>query len=78
MAIVTRLDVMMARRKMSLTDLAARIGMSTTNLSLLKNGHVHGIRYRTMNALCRELDCTPGDLFDYEADAPGTADDADD
>lgn len=65
MAIVVTLDVMMARRKVGLGDLASRIGMSPTNLSLLKNGHVHGVRFRTMNALCRELDCTPGDLFEY-------------
>ncbi|HQV02949.1 MULTISPECIES: helix-turn-helix transcriptional regulator [unclassified Novosphingobium] len=73
MAIVTNLDVMMARRKVSLKDLAERIGMSMTNLSLLKTGKVHGVRYRTMEALCRELDCQPGDLFEYrpDADAPG-------
>lgn len=68
MAIVTNLDVMMARRKISLKDLAERIGMSTTNLSLLKTGKVHGVRYRTMEALCRELDCQPGDLFEYRPD----------
>lgn len=65
MAIVTNLDVMMARRKISLKDLAERIGMSMTNLSLLKTGKVRGVRYQTMEALCRELDCQPGDLFEY-------------
>ena len=68
MAIVTNIDVMMAKKKMSLKELAERIGMSNTNLSLLKNGKVHGVRYRTMEALCRELDCQPGDLFEYRAD----------
>lgn len=71
MAIITNLDVMMARRKISLKDLAERIGMSTTNLSLLKTGKVHGVRYRTMEALCRELDCQPGDLFEYRSDQDG-------
>ncbi|MCJ8191478.1 helix-turn-helix domain-containing protein [Sphingomicrobium aestuariivivum] len=68
MAIVTNIDVMMARRKMSLKELAERIGMSNTNLSLLKNGRVHGVRYNTLEALCRELDCQPGDLFEYRKD----------
>lgn len=68
MAIITTLDVMMARRKISLKDLAERIGISATNLSLLKTGKVHGVRYRTMEALCRELDCQPGDLFEYRPD----------
>jgi putative transcriptional regulator len=68
MAIVTNLDVMMARRKISLKDLAERIGMSMTNLSLLKTGKVRGVRYQTMEALCRELDCQPGDLFEYVPD----------
>lgn len=65
MAIVTNIDVMMAKRKMSLKELAERIGMSNTNLSLLKTGKVHGVRYRTLEALCRELDCQPGDLYEY-------------
>ena len=65
MPIVTNIDVMMAKRKMSLKELAERIGMSNTNLSLLKTGKVHGVRYRTLEALCRELDCQPGDLYEY-------------
>lgn len=68
MPIVTNLDVMMAKRKISLKELAEKIGISNTNLSLLKTGKVQGVRYRTMEALCRELDCQPGDLFEYHAD----------
>lgn len=65
MAIVTNLDVMMAKRKVSLKELAERVGISATNLSLLKTGKVNGVRYRTLNAICRELDCQPGDIFEY-------------
>lgn len=65
MAIVTNLDVMMAKRKVSLKELADRIGISNTNLSLLKTGKVQGVRYKTLNALCRELDCQPGDILEY-------------
>lgn len=65
MAIITNLDVVMAQRKMSLKELAERVGISTTNLSLLKTGKVNGVRYRTLDAICRELDCQPGDIFEY-------------
>lgn len=65
MAIVTNLDVMMAKRKISLKDLAERIGISNTNLSLLKTGKVQGIRYRTLDALCQELECQPGDILEH-------------
>ena len=68
MPIVTNLDVMMAKRKVSLKELADRIGISNTNLSLLKTGKVQGVRYRTLDALCRELDCQPGDLYEYRPD----------
>ena len=68
MAIVTNLDVMMAMRKVSLKELAERVGISATNLSLLKTGKVSGVRYRTLDAICRELDCQPGDIFVYEPD----------
>lgn len=66
MRIVVRIDEMMARRKISLNQLAAEIGISTTNLSLLKNGHVRGVRFNTLLSLCRVLDCRPGDLIDIE------------
>ena len=65
MAIEIRLDVMLAKRKMSLTELANRIGISVTNLSLLKTGKVKGIRFSTLDAICRELDCQPADILEY-------------
>ena len=65
MAIEIRLDVMMAKKKMSLTDLSEKIGISMTNLSLLKTGKVKGIRFSTLDAICRELECQPGDILEY-------------
>lgn len=65
MAIEIRLDVMMAKRKISLTELAEKIGISMTNLSLLKNGKVKGIRFTTLDAICRELECQPGDILEH-------------
>lgn len=67
MAIIVNLDVMLARRKMKSKDLADTIGISETNLSLLKQGHVKGVRFETLNAICRELDCQPGDLLEYRS-----------
>ena len=68
MAIEVRLDVMLATRKMSLTELAGRIGISMTNLSLLKTGKVKGMRFSTLEAICRELECQPGDILEYLPD----------
>ena len=65
MAIVVNLDVMLARRKTKSKELAERIGISETNLSLLKQSHVKGIRFETLDAICRELECQPGDLLEY-------------
>jgi putative transcriptional regulator len=65
MAIIIRLDKMMADRKMSLNELAERIGMTNVNLSNLKNSKMKGIRFETMNAICETLECQPGDLFEY-------------
>ncbi|HRU98228.1 MAG TPA: helix-turn-helix transcriptional regulator [Ruminococcus sp.] len=65
MAIIIRLDKMMADRKMSLNELAERVGMSNVNLSNLKTGKMKGIRFETMNAICEALECQPGDLFEY-------------
>ena len=65
MAIIIRLDKMMADRKMSLNELAERIGMTNVNLSNLKNSKIKGIRFETMNAICETLECQPGDLFEY-------------
>lgn len=69
MAIVIRLDVMLARRKVKSKDLATAIGVTEQNLSLLKQGKVKGIRLPTLDAICRHLDCNPGDLLEYQPDA---------
>lgn len=66
MAIIIRLDRVMADRKISLTELAERIGITMANLSLLKTGKVRAVRFSTLEALCRELDCQPGDLLEYD------------
>ncbi len=66
MPIVIRLDVMLARRKMRSKDLAARIGISEQNLSILKTGKAKGIRFDTLEKICRALDCQPGDLIEWE------------
>lgn len=65
MAIIIRLDKMMADRKMSLNELAERVGMTNVNLSNLKTGKMKGIRFETMNAICEVLQCQPGDLFEH-------------
>lgn len=62
--IIVTLDVMLARRKMRAKELAARIGMTEANLSLLKSGKVKGIRFETLAKICEVLDCTPGDLLE--------------
>lgn len=62
------LDVMLAQRKMRARDLAARIGLSETQLSLLRTGKVKGVRFDTLARLCLQLDCKPGDLLDYDRD----------
>ena len=68
MAIVVRLDVMLALRKARSKELAAHVGITETNLSLLKSGRVKGIRFETLDAICTYLDCQPGDLLVYERD----------
>jgi len=68
MTIEVKLDLMLVKRKMSLTDLSQRIGISMTNLSLLKQGKVKGMRFSTLEAICRELECQPGDLLEYFPD----------
>lgn len=70
MPIVVTLDVMMARRKMSLNELSARVGISVTNLSLLKNGKVRGVRFSTLEAICIALDCQPGDILEFVKEIP--------
>jgi putative transcriptional regulator len=68
MPIVMRLDVMLAKRRMRSKALARAIGVTEANLSLLKSGKVNGVRFSTLAAICRELDCQPGDLMEYEPD----------
>lgn len=68
MPIIVNLDVMMARRKIRGRDLAARIGITEQNLSLLKSGKVRGVRFETLEKLCEALDCQPGDLLEHRAD----------
>lgn len=69
MPIVVRLDVMLALRKARSKELAAHVGITETNLSLLKSGRVKGIRFETLEKICDYLDCQPGDLLVYEKDA---------
>ncbi|MBQ3390559.1 MAG: helix-turn-helix transcriptional regulator [Firmicutes bacterium] len=69
MAIILRLDRVMADRKMSLNDLAANVGISNVNLSKLKTGKVSAIRFSTLDGICRVLDCQPGDILEYELDS---------
>ena len=65
MAIIINLDVMMAKRKMSLNELSKKVGITLSNLSILKNGKAKAIRFETLNAICKALDCKPGDIIDY-------------
>ena len=66
--IIIRLDRIMADRKISLNELADRIGLTNVNLSNLKNGKMKGVRFDTLNAICKVLKCQPGDLFEFEDD----------
>ncbi len=65
MAIIVNIDVMLAKRKMSVTELSERVGITMANLSLLKNGKVKGVRFATLEAICIALDCQPGDILEY-------------
>lgn len=65
MPVVINLDIMMAKRKIGLLQLADKIGLSPTNLSLLKNNHGKAIRFSTLEAICEALDCQPGDILEY-------------
>lgn len=68
MAIIVRLDRMMADRKISLNKLAERVGMTNVNLSNLKTGKMKGIRFETLNSICKVLNCQPGDILEYSED----------
>ena len=65
MPIIINIDVMLAKRKMSVTELAERVGITMANMSVLKNGRVKAIRLSTMEAVCKALDCQPGDILEY-------------
>jgi putative transcriptional regulator len=71
--VIVTLDIMLARRKMKARDLAQRIGLSETQLSLLRTGKVRGMRFDTLSKLCAVLECTPGELLDYSYDAADLA-----
>lgn len=65
MAIIINIDVMLAKRKMSVTELAEKVGITMANLSILKNGKAKAIRFSTLEAICKALDCQPGDIIEY-------------
>lgn len=65
MAIIINLDVMLAKRKMSVTELSERVGITMANLSILKNGKAKAIRFSTLEAICQALECQPGDILEY-------------
>lgn len=68
MAIIINIDVMLAKRKMSVTELTERVGITMANLSILKNGKAKAIRFSTLEAICKALDCQPGDILEYRND----------
>lgn len=80
MAIVVNLDLLLVKRKMKLTELAGRVDITLANMSVLKQNKARAIRFSTLDALCRELGCQPGDLLEYQPGQPGaqTAGDSDD
>lgn len=68
MAIRINIDVMLAKRKMSVTELAEEVGITISNISILKNGHAKAIRFTTLEGICKALDCQPGDILEYVED----------
>ncbi|MBR4895594.1 MAG: helix-turn-helix transcriptional regulator [Clostridia bacterium] len=66
--IIVNLDVMLAKRKMSLTELSEKVGITQANLSILKNGRARAVRFDTLDKICRVLDCQPGDILEYRED----------
>jgi putative transcriptional regulator len=67
MAIIINLDVMLAKRKMSVTELTEKVGITMANLSILKNGKARAVRFSTLEAICKALDCQPGDILEYKS-----------
>ena len=78
MTIIVNLDVMLARRKMRSKELAERIGLTEVNVSLLKSGKVRGVRFETLSKICAALECQPGDILEYVADADAADAESDD
>ncbi|NLL51213.1 MAG: helix-turn-helix transcriptional regulator [Peptococcaceae bacterium] len=68
MAIIINIDVLLAKRKMSVTELAEKVGITMANLSILKNGKAKAIRFSTLEAICEALNCQPGDILEYRSD----------
>ncbi|MBC2079669.1 helix-turn-helix transcriptional regulator [Listeria booriae] len=68
MAIIINIDVMLAKRKMSVTELSEKVGITMANLSILKNGKAKAVRFSTLEAICETLDCQPGDVLEYQSD----------
>jgi putative transcriptional regulator len=69
MPLIVNIDVMLARRKMSVTELAEKIGITIANLSILKNGKARAIRFSTLEAICKALECQPGDILEYRTNS---------
>ncbi|NLC54749.1 MAG: helix-turn-helix transcriptional regulator [Erysipelothrix sp.] len=70
MMIIVNLDVVLAKRKMSVTELSERVGITMANISILKNGHAKAIRFTTLEAICEVLECQPGDILEYRPEKP--------
>ncbi|MDX6153195.1 helix-turn-helix transcriptional regulator [Marinococcus sp. PL1-022] len=71
MAVIVNIDVMLAKRKLSVTELSERVGITMANLSILKNGKAKAIRFSTLEAICRALECQPGDILEYQEEEGG-------
>jgi len=69
MSIAVNLDIMLVKRKMSLTELSEKVGITLANLSILKKGHAKAIRFSTLDGICQALDCQPGDILEYKPDS---------
>ena len=69
MAIIINIDIMLAKRKMSVTELSEKVGVTMANLSILKNGKAKAVRFSTLEKICEALDCQPGDILEYSKDA---------
>ena len=70
MSIIINIDVMLAKRKMSVTELSERVGITMANISVLKNGKAKAVKISTLNSICKALDCQPGDILEYQEDEP--------